>query len=452
MRMQRDAEASGGRRWEPLRRRGGTGKRVVVVAAVSAMALSLAACGGDDDGESSDGKVTVTVWSSREHYVPMDEFEGFMDDNPDIEVKVEVHDNDDILQTLLRMRDAGQDPPDIIQDDVGLIPTYAQAELIQPLDEQLAKWQDEDPDTYDEIIEPAWRDSTVDGEVFGMSMNAPMDVLNYNVPWFEEAGITVPWEPATLDDVYDAMEALHEARPDSVALAVQAKPDEGVTMLKTLLKAAGTEFDGAKPDLTSPASEYILDWFIDAQHDGLLPENAVSWGEAETRGGFLQGQIGILSDSQGAAFDFNESKDFKYPDDWATALIPLETGQGTSGVTITAAKTWAMTSGSKHPYEASLALRYIGSAEVQAAAMSDLGGSPARYRTALNAPEVVETLPFFTEPLRLAFENSAPAPSGEGSGAVESVLADMFGEIVSGTDLTGAEIGEKYQPQVDEAE
>ena len=246
-----------------------------------------------------------------------------------------------------------------------------------------------------------------------MSMNAPMDALNYNVPWFEEAGIPLPWEPQTLDEVYDALLKVHEARPDSVALAVQAKPDEGVTMLKTLLKAAGTEFDGAKPDLESEASEYILDWFIRAQDDGLLPENAVSWGEAETRGGFLQGKVGVLSDSQGAAFDFNESADFKYPDEWATAVIPLETGQGTSGVTITAAKTWAMTAGSKNPDEAALALRYIGSSGVQTAAMAELGGSPTRNSVALTSPEVQEAFPFFTEQLRAAFESSAPAPSGE---------------------------------------
>lgn len=430
--------------------RGGRALRVLAVATASALSLTLAAC-GDGDDESEDGKLTLTVWSSREHYVPMDSFKGFMDEHPDINVKVEVHDNDDILQTLLRMKDAGQDPPDIIQDDVGLIATYAQADLIAPLDEQLATWQQEDKASYDEILEPAWRDSTVDGQVFGMSMNAPMDALNYNVSWFEDAGLPVPWEPQTLDEVYDALLKLKDARPDSVPLAVQAKPDEGVTMLKTLLAAAGTEFDGAKPDLTSDASKYILDWFIRAQKDGLLPENAVSWGEAETRGGFLQGKIGILSDSQGAAYDFNESADFKYPDDWATAVIPRETGKGTSGVTITAAKTWAMTSGTKHPYEASLLLRYIGSSKVQTAAMAELGGSPTRNGVALTSTEVQETYPFFTEALREAFETSAPAPAGPGSGAVEGVLTDMFGEIVSGTDLSAAEIAEKYQPEIDEA-
>ncbi len=451
MRKQCGAEESGGRRWAILRRRDRSGRRALALAAVSAMALTaLAACGGDD--ASADGKVTLTVWSSREHYVPMDEFEGFMEENPDIEVKVEVHDNDDILQSLLRMRDAGQDPPDIIQDDVGLMPTYAQADLIQPLDDALATWEEEDPDTYGEIIEPAWRDATVDGEVYGMAMNAPMDALNYNVAMFEDAGIPLPWEPQTLDEVYDALLKVHDARPDDVALAVQAKPDEGVTMLKTLLKAAGTEFDGARPDLTSDASLYIIDWFIRAQADGLLPENAVSWGEAETRGGFLQGKVGVLSDSQGAAFDFNASADFKYPDQWATAVIPLETGQGTSGVTITAAKSWAMTEGSKNPDEAALALRYIGSSTVQTAAMAELGGSPTRNSVALTSPEVQEAFPFFTEQLRAAFEESAPAPSGEASGAVETVLTEMFGEIVSGTDLSAEEIAEKYQPQIDEAE
>jgi multiple sugar transport system substrate-binding protein len=283
-----------------------------------------------------------------------------------------------------------------------------------------------------------------------MSMNAPMDVLNYNVPWFQEAGIEVPWQPQTLDDVYDALTKLKAARSD-VPLAVQAKPDEGVTMLKTLLEAAGTPFDGARPDLTSPGGQYVLDFFIRAEHDGLLPPNAVSWGEAETRGGFLQGKVGILEDSQGAAYDFSQADGFAYPDQWATAVIPTDTGAGTTGVTITAAKTWAITAGTKHAYEASLAMRYLASAKVQVGTMVDLGGSPARNSTALADPSLTEAWPYFTDAERTAFAGSAPAPSGEDQGPVESVLTDMFDEIVSGTDKSAEEIAKEYQPKVDDA-
>src|SRR5215510_6632415 len=84
---------------------------------VAGWAMIGAACGGDDGSEGSGGDGQLLVWSSRDYYVPPDQFKSFEAEYPDINLNWDVQAEDDILQQLLRMRQAGQAMPDVIQDD-----------------------------------------------------------------------------------------------------------------------------------------------------------------------------------------------------------------------------------------------------------------------------------------------------------------------------------------------
>src|ERR1700712_5279631 len=111
-------------------------KRISGVFAVSVLLAGLVACSSNDSSSSGGGSgegTTLTVWVSRKHYVPKDQFKTFMADHPGVTVKFDVKDTDDIMEQLLRMKDAGQPLPDVIHDEGILIPTYYQAGLIQPL-------------------------------------------------------------------------------------------------------------------------------------------------------------------------------------------------------------------------------------------------------------------------------------------------------------------------------
>jgi ABC-type glycerol-3-phosphate transport system substrate-binding protein len=425
--------------------------------------LVMAACGGSgtdttgDDVTATTGstgttgaaggeQVDLLVWASRDWYAPPDAYAAFMERYPNINVTMDVQANDDILQQLQRMQDAGQPMPDVVNDDTFLIEAYNAAGLVLPFDEWKDRWEEEEPEEFPNILPIAWEENTIEGAILGVSLTANFDVLYYNVEWFEEAGID-PTTIDSLDGVLEAMRALKETRPDGIPLTVQALPTTGVTTLKTFLSAAGAPYTGAVPDLQSPGGLYTLDWFIQAANEGLLPAEAISWGEGEARGAFLSKAAGLILDGFTVAGDFAEEPGFDYQTVWGVFPVPAsQTGAQKDGNQISNARSWFISSGTEHPYEASLAIRYVNETLVDQA----LNGSvPMRNSAKLADPRLTEFWPFFTDQLREAYAGSASVPAGLNGGEVEAVLEELFGEIVIGTDSTAQELADKYQPMLD---
>ena len=390
--------------------------------------------------------VTLNVWVTRDYYIPPDDFESFTAETG-VAVEWNLQANDDILDQFLRMRDAGQPLPDVLgAEDSFLIETYAEAGLIPPHDDIAAAWQEEAAEQYETLLPLAWDETTIDGVKYGLSVTANFDVLYYNAEWFEEAGVEVPFE--SLDGVLDAMRAMNASRPDSIPFTVQALAGDGVTTLKTVLAAAGAPFEGAVFDLTSEGGIYAINWFLQAANEGLLPPDAIAWGEAESRGAFVAG-AGLILDGFTTAADFSAAGDFAYPDQWNLTPVPLsQSGGSADGVALSAARTWAVVEGSEHPEEAALVLRYIAETDNLIEAAGN-GSVPMRQTEAFNDPRLLEIWPFFNDDLKAAYSGSTPSPAGTNAGEVEAILEQMFGEIVVGTDKTAEELAAEYQPQLD---
>ena len=403
---------------------------------------------GTTTGGGGEGDVELLVWVTRDYYIPPDQFASFMEEHPGVTVTWDVQANDDILQQFLRMRDAGQPLPDVLgAEDSFLIENYVEAGLVESHDDIAALWQEEAPEQYDTLLPLAWDETTLDGVKYGLSVTANFDILYYNTEWFEEAGITTPFE--SLDAVLDGMRAMKTARPDSIPMTVQARAGDGVTTLKTVLAAAGAPFDGAVPDLTSEGGLYAINWFLQAADEGLLPPDAIAWGEDEARGAFVSTDAGLILDGFTTAGDFNEAEGFAYPDQWNLTPVPLsQSGGGADGVALSAARTWAVVAGSEHPDEAALVLRYIADTTNLLDAAGN-GSVPMRQTEAINDPRLVEIWPFFNDDLKTAYLGSTPTPAGPNAGDVEAILEQMFGEIVVGTDKTAEELAAEYQPQLD---
>ena len=395
-------------------------------------------------GEEPAGEGDLLVWASRDYYIPPDQFASFTEETG-VNVTFDIQANDDMLQQMLRMRDAGQPLPDILgAEDSFLLETFYDAGLVESHDDIAAQWEEEEPDTYGLLLPLVWDETALeDGTKTGMSVTANFDILYYNSEWFEEAGVTVPFD--SLDAVLDGMRAMKEVRPDGIPLTVQARAGDGVTTLKTVLAASGTPFEGPIPDLTSEGGLYTINWFLQAAAEELLPPEAIAWGEDEARGAFISGDAGLILDGFTTAGDFNDVGDFTYPDVWNLTPVPVSEG----GVALNAARTWAVLAGSENPDAAALILRYIADTENLVAAAGN-GSVPMRQTEAIEDPRLQEFWPFFTEEVKEAYLNSTPTPVGENAGEVEAVLEQMFGEIVVGTEKTAEELAAEYQPQLDE--
>lgn len=396
------------------------------------------------DGGSCD---ELLVWVTRPYYIPPDDFASFTADTG-INVTYDVQSNDDILQQLLTRMDAGQPLPDVLgAEDAFLIEQFVDAGLIPSHDEIAATWEAEVPEQYELLFPLAWDETTIDGTKYGLSVTANFDVLYYDPEWLTEAGVSVPFE--SLDAVLDGLRAMKTSRPDSIPFTVQAVAGEGVTTLKTMLAAAGAPFDGAVPDLESEGGIYTLNWFIQAADEGLLPPDAIAWGEDESRGAFVSRAAGMILDGFTTAGDFNEASDFDYPDQWDLTPVPLsQAGGGDDGVALSAARTWAVLEGTPCPDEAALVLRYIAETNNLIEAAGN-GSVPMRQTEAFNSPDLLEIWPFFNDDLKAAYLGSSPTPAGPNAGDVEVILEQLFGEIVIGTDKTAEELAAEYQPQLD---
>ncbi len=461
----RVAASLGTRVAEPV---GGARVRLRLFAALLLLTLVAAACGGgggSGDGasegaggsegasgeevtscEPTEEEIELLVWGSRDYYLPVDGFEGFMEEYPNITVNTDVQANDDILEQLQRMADAGQKLPDIVHDDTFLVEAYKEAGVIRPIDDIMAVWEEQDPEHYNNILPITWEENEYDGQTWGMAIMANFDIVYYNLPWFEEAGVEPPFE--TFDDLYQAMVEMKEARPDSIPLTVQALAGEGVTTFKTVGSAMGVPFEGAVPDISSEAGLKLIEFFQNAQRDELLPPEAISWGESEARGAFIRGDAGLIMDGITVSGDFAEVGDFDYGEDWGTTLLPTKTDT-TEGERITSARTWMMTPDTEYPCEASLVMRYIADETVLLDTLA-AGAVPPRHQAALDNPRLEQDVPLFTEELKEGFLEAGTVPAGLNSGEVEQVLEQLWGEIVTGTDATPQELADTYQPQLDE--
>ena len=252
-----------------------------------------------------------------------------MAEHPNIVIELDIKDSDDIMQQMQRMQSANQKLPDVIQDEVQLARAYHDAGLVMPIDDQMKKWQQEDAASYDLVLPSAWEEARIDGQTLGMSITANFDVLYYNTESAKQAGVQFPVR--TYDDLFAAAQKLKAARPDKFPFSIQALAGEGVTALLNMFVGAGVPFDGETPDLKSPQAQYILDWFKRARDEGLIPPDAISWGEAESRGVFVSGDAALLIDGFTTAGDFADVGGFDYGTSWSNTLLPAETGKGHSG-------------------------------------------------------------------------------------------------------------------------
>ena len=454
-----------------------TRMKAVVFAAIFTMLL--AACGGSGGGETeseagggtTDGgsetsaggsegassgdalascmdstePVELLVWGSRDYYLPPDRFEGFMEKYPHITIKTDVQANDDVLQQLQRMKQSGQKAPDIVHEDTFRVPDFQSGGLIRPVDDIMAQWSEEDAEQYEQILPITWTENEIDGQTWGMAIMANYDIVYYSKAWLEEAGVEPPFE--SFDELYDAMVKMKEARPDDIPLTIQALAGEGVTVLLTTASAAGVPFDGAVPDFTSEAGQYLLQWYMNAAKDELLPPEAINWGEAETRGAFISGNAGLIMDGITTASDFESVGGFSYDEEWLTTVLPTETTEGgPSGNWITSARTWMVTEGTEYPCEAGLVMRYIADEQVLLDTLEG-GAVPMRHEGAL--AQAQDILPLFTEELQDSYIQAEPFPSGPNAGDVENVLEQMWGEVVTGQATDPKALAEKYQAQLE---
>ncbi|GHA36199.1 sugar ABC transporter substrate-binding protein [Devosia pacifica] len=115
---------------------------------------------------------------------------------------------------------------DVVQMDSFMVSELASAGYLAPLDEMASEW-----DQYQYYQEGLLDVASYDGNVYGLPTDTDVRMLWYDKSNFEKAGIEMPWEPKTWDDVLDAAQKLKDAGVTyAFQLPAGTKQGEAATM------------------------------------------------------------------------------------------------------------------------------------------------------------------------------------------------------------------------------
>lgn len=173
-------------------------------------------------------------------------------------VPIEAAENDYYTKLSLMNRSPGT-APDVMYEDTFLVNTDIAAGFLAPIDEYLAKWPDWS--RFTEASKTAAK--ALDGKTYGVPMGTDTRALWYNKDLFAQAGISVPWEPKTWDDVLATARTVKAKLPGVTPLNVYSGKSAGedATMqgLEMLLYGTQDTFydDASKKWVTS--SQGMLD-------------------------------------------------------------------------------------------------------------------------------------------------------------------------------------------------
>ncbi|WP_058301086.1 extracellular solute-binding protein [Gorillibacterium timonense] len=247
--------------------------KVILTAAIASLLVVTSACssGKSNAGNSDGGKQSVTITfrsagseDTLTKYFKSGLVEEFEKQNPDIKINIApilASEGDYTSKIVLQMKSAGT-APDIVAEDTSIIKSDAAAGYLEPLDTQVAGWSD----WKDHIIDNLKAGVTgEDGKVYGVPATTDTRGIWYNKELLAQAGIQVPFKPASWEEVLEAARTIKAKFPDvtPLNLIVGKSSGEGVTMQTLEMLLYGTN-DTLYNDTTKKwvvGSQGLLDSF-----------------------------------------------------------------------------------------------------------------------------------------------------------------------------------------------
>lgn len=193
---------------------------------------------------------------------------------------------------------------DVIQMDSFMVSELASAGYLHPLNDQAAAW-----DQYQYYMKGLLEVASYDGKVYALPTDTDVRMLWYDKSNFEKAGITVPWEPKSWADVFDAAQKLKDAGVQyPFQLPAGIKQAEGTTMQGFYMALLGADVpEGDRNRLLnretgqwigdSPALRRTLELYRKVYHDIATPAdlNYAADPGAAVREALANDQLGILA-------------------------------------------------------------------------------------------------------------------------------------------------------------
>ncbi|MGK9219932.1 MULTISPECIES: extracellular solute-binding protein [unclassified Microbacterium] len=334
------------------------------LALLGAGALLLSGCGGGEAGGDAD-----TIRVAYQKFGTFTQLDDLLQDvKADYEeahegvtvelVPIEAQQNDYFTKLAL-MNQSPATAPDVMYEDTFMIKSDVDAGYLAPLDDYVAEWDDWDQ-FFDNAKQAGLGD---DGKIYGIPMGTDTRALWYSTELFAQAGLPVPWEPKTWQDVLDAAQTIKESIPDVIPLNVYAgKPQgEAAAMQGFEMLLYGTDdtlYDTETSKWVTGSQGFVdaLQFIADVYQGelGPTPQEALDTnvGTKVAAEWLPQGKLAIALDGSWLSGTWLETGTAPWPE-WSEVMgqapMPTQNGQEPGATSMSGGWTLAMGAGTDNP-------------------------------------------------------------------------------------------------------
>ncbi|WP_434809988.1 extracellular solute-binding protein [Microbacterium sp. bgisy189] len=340
---------------------------VTTTAVATVAVLALGGCTAGD--EPTDGSTTITVaYSKTDSFTVLDTLlntakEQFEAEHEGVTVELEpITATDDDYKTRLQLSLGSADTaPDVFYEDTFNVRSDVEAGYLLNLDDHLADW--EDWGQFDEGAKAAGQGE--DGSVYALPLGTDTRVIWYNKTVLEAAGVGVPWQPESWNDILDVAAKIKASQPDVVPFNMYAGTGtgEGTVMQSFYELLYGTGdgtglFDDESGKWVVESQGFVDSLtFLQTLYDegyAVSPDKALDpnvwqavFGEMfpqNTLGATVEGSYTPSFWIEGGSYEWAD-----YGDVMGVALFPTQEGQEPGGVSMSGGWTLAASAYTEEP-------------------------------------------------------------------------------------------------------
>lgn len=351
-------------------------RRTAALAGTAALALVLAACGGDDgdsdnESEAENLSAELTWWDTSDPTNEAPAFEKlverFNEDYPDVTINYQSVPFGDAQNKFKTAANSGSGAPDILRAEVAWVPEFASLGYLYALDgtELL-----EDA----EYLETPLSSNVYEDQTYGVPQVTDTLGLMYNKRLFEEAGLDPEAPPTSWDEVREAARALKsEAGVDGIYLNAA-----GYFMLPFMYGEGGDLLDVDNQTITVNSEENAAGLAIAQQ---MIKEGTAAKPNAQDSYGtmmtlFKEGKVGMIVNGPWEVANIESDPNFGGFENLGIAPVPA--GSDGAGAPVGGHNYVIWEGMDESKADAALAfVKFMASAESQAFIADELGLLPA---------------------------------------------------------------------------
>jgi len=261
-------------------------KKVMATLFASAAAVALTSCSGGGSGGGDDDTIKVAygsdyVFLSPEvadqwwHKVAAD----FEAANPGKKVELIPIPGgfSDIVSKLNLLYRNPSTAPDVAEIPDENLAGWVASEYLLPLDDYLA-----DAEFWKNYPDSIKKQNTIDGKVYAVNHGENTSGLWYNIPMFKKAGLPVPWQPKTWDDVTAAAEKIKQTSPEAWPVWLTGGTSGGTSAMQfgpaNLVAGSSTptifDEETQKWVVDSPGLREVMAFYVNLAKNGLQSPSA----------------------------------------------------------------------------------------------------------------------------------------------------------------------------------